>query len=78
MRTAQAEMLAESRRARSATVETSARACINCQYYEAYYHKNRGNIAAWIPTDTGYCLMKECRRGALRQPCKNFEKEVKK
>lgn len=65
-------MLAEDRKARSVTIETSARACINCQYYEPYYHRNRGNVVAWIPTDTGYCLLKECRRGALRQTCKEF------
>jgi len=78
MREPQAAMLAEDRKARSVTVETSARACINCQYYEPYYHRNRGNIATWIPTDTGYCLLKECRRGALRQTCKNFLKEVER
>lgn len=72
MQTAQAENLAESRKARSVTIETSARACINCQYYEQYYRKNRGNICGWIPTSTGYCLLKECRREALWQTCKDF------
>lgn len=78
MREATAAILAENRRTRSVTVETSARACINCQYYEPYYHRNRGNIAAWVQTDTGYCLLKECRRGALRQTCKNFLKHAVK
>ena len=72
MRGAQAENVAESRKTRSVTIETKARACINCQYYELYYRQNRRNILGWVPTDTGYCLLKECRRGALRQTCKKF------
>lgn len=72
MREPQAAMLAEDRKARRVTIETSARACINCQYYEQYFRSNRGNTYGWVPTDTGYCLLNECRRGALRQPCKEF------
>lgn len=74
MREPQAANLAEKRSGRVVSVEASARACLNCQYFDQYYHKNRGNIATWIPTDTGYCLLKECRRGAMRQPCKEFLK----
>ena len=72
MREAKAEILAESRQTSSVTVDTTTRACINCQYYEPYYRKSRSNIVSWVRTDTGYCLMKECRRGALRQTCKNY------
>lgn len=72
MREPQAAVLAEARKARSVTVEASARACINCQHYEPYYRQNRGNVYGWVLTDTGFCLLKECGRGALRQPCKDF------
>lgn len=60
------------------TVNASERACVNCIWYEQYYRRNRGNISASVPTSTGYCLLKECERGALRQPCENFETERRK
>lgn len=75
MREAKAAMLAENKKAHRVTVEASARACINCQYYEQYYRQNRGNIYGWVPISKGYCLRKECERGALRQPCREFLKE---
>lgn len=78
MREAKAAMLAESRKTRHISVDTSVRACINCQYYEQYFHQSRGNIALWIPTCEGYCLKKEQKRGALSQPCKDFLKEERK
>lgn len=56
-------------------VNESERACINCIWYEQYYRRNRGNISMWIPISTGYCLLKDCERGALRQPCEKFERE---
>ena len=74
MREALAESLAGSRKTVTVTIEASARACVNCQYYEQYYRQNRGNVAGWVPTATGYCLFYQCRRGALRQPCKEFLK----
>jgi len=77
MREPQAASLAATRKARSVSVEASARACINCQHYEPYYRQNRGNLYGWVLTDSGYCLLKECGRGALRQPCKQFLKEEK-
>ena len=55
MREAKAAMLAESRKTRHISVDSSVRACINCQYYEQYFHQSRGNIALWIPTCEGYC-----------------------
>lgn len=57
------------------SVDQGARACINCIWYEQYFHKNRGNIACWVATTTGYCLLHERQRGALRQPCKDYETE---
>ena len=58
---------------RSISVECGVRACINCIWYEQYYHQNRGNTSAWVPTSTGYCLRHDQQRGALRQPCKDYE-----
>lgn len=75
MREFKAAMLAESRKTRSVAIETSARACINCQYFDPHYRRARGNVSTWVVTDTGYCLLKECRRGALRQTCKDFLKQ---
>ena len=66
---------AQHRMARTITVNRSARACVNCIWYEQYFHKNRGNIACWVSTSTGYCLLREQQRGALRQPCKDYETE---
>lgn len=63
------------KRTKSISVNRSTRACINCQYYEQYYRENRGNVRAWVPVDTGFCIKLEARRGALRQPCKHFLKE---
>ena len=54
-------------------VDIGTRACINCIWYEQYFRQNRGNVRAWAPTDTGYCLLHDRRRGALRQPCKDYE-----
>lgn len=62
-------------RARNITVDRGVRACINCIWYELYYRENRGNVSLWTPTCTGYCLRKERERGALRQPCKSFERK---
>lgn len=60
---------------KSIHVNSSERACLNCIWYEQYYRKNCGNIKMWVPTSTEYCLLKNCRRGALKQGCKNFETE---
>ncbi|MCI9333071.1 MAG: hypothetical protein HFG05_13040 [Oscillibacter sp.] len=65
--------LQHSFRCKGIQVDGAARACINCIWYEQYFHQNRGNIKAWVPTDMGFCLLREQRRGPLRQPCKDFE-----
>lgn len=58
---------------KSITIEGSERACINCIWYDQYFHENRGNIMAKVSASFGYCL--RCRRqvSALRQPCKDYE-----
>lgn len=60
---------------RTITVDKGVKACINCIWYERYYRQNRGNVKAWIPADTGYCLLRDCKRGPLVKPCKSFEIE---
>ncbi len=57
------------------SVDSSERVCVNCIWYEQYYRKNRGNVSMMVPTSSGHCLLKRCARGALRQPCKAFERE---
>ena len=57
------------------TVEVEERACINCIWYEQYYRRNRGNVASWVPTCTGYCILKDKYRGPLHQPCREFERD---
>ena len=59
---------------RSVVVDGSERVCLNCIWYEQYYHDSRGNIRLRVPTSTGFCRKHEQRRGCMRQPCRDFEK----
>lgn len=70
--TAKVENLCAYKRTQGISVDESIRACINCGYYEQYYRKSRGNVRGWVPTSAGYCLLKDCHRGPLRQACKEF------
>lgn len=72
---ARVENLAASRIARSISVDRSRRVCLNCAYYEQYYRRNRGNVAAWVPVDKGYCLKMEIDQDPLCKPCEKFETE---
>ena len=72
------EMTAMKRDCHTITVNSSEFACINCIHYEQYYRRNKGNVVLWIPTSTGYCELKECERGPLRQPCEEYESERRK
>ena len=56
-------------------VDTGEKVCLNCIWYEPYYRRNRGNIQMWVPTCSGYCILRDKQRGPLCQPCKDFEKE---
>ena len=71
---AKVENLSLRKKSRGIAVDESVRACINCAYYEQYYRRTRGNIYGWSGTHTGYCLIHDCQRGALRQSCKFFER----
>lgn len=73
---AKVENLCMTKKTKSISVDSSERACVNCIWYEQHYRQNRGNISAWVPTSTGYCLLKDVMRGALRRPCENYESEV--
>lgn len=70
------ENLCTRRKDKTITVNESEKACINCIWYEQHYRMNRGNVTAYVPLSSGYCLLKECDRGALRQPCERFEREI--
>lgn len=70
---AKVENLCMTKKNKSINVNCKERACINCIWYEQYYRMNRGNISAWVPTSTGYCLLKDKMRGVLRQPCEKYE-----
>lgn len=54
-------------------VDPGVRACINCVWYQQYYRENAGNIRCVVPTSTGYCPLHDQQRGALRQPCRDYE-----
>ena len=56
-------------------VDAGEKVCLNCIWYEPYYRQNRGNIQMWVPTCSGYCILRDKQRGPLCQPCKDFEKE---
>lgn len=74
MYNAKIENMAMSRRNKSISVNRSERACINCVWDEQYYRETRTNVCGRVPTSTGYCILHEQQRGALRQPCRDFEK----
>lgn len=76
--TAKVENLCMKKRTHSVCVDSDERVCVNCIYYEQYFRQNRGNVYGWTPTSTGYCLLHDERRGALRQVCKDFEREERK
>lgn len=75
--TAKVENYCQRKNSRMVVVDKEERACINCIWYEQYYRRNRGNVASWVPTCTGYCILKDEYRGPLRQPCCEFEREEK-
>ena len=56
-------------------VDQGVRACVNCIWYEAHYRQSRGNVKAFAQLPTGSCLLHDCQRGALRQPCEDYETE---
>lgn len=73
--TAKVENYCNSKRTKSFYVDADAKACINCIWYEQYFRQNRGNVRMWVPTCSGYCLLRDKQRGPLCQPCKDFETE---
>ena len=55
------------------SIEGSERACINCIWYDPYFHENRGNISARVWSSHGWCIRQGKQRGALGRPCKDYE-----
>ena len=74
MYNAKVENLAMTRYSKTISVNSSERACINCIWYEQYYRETRTNVCGRVSTSTGYCILHEQPRGALRQPCRDFER----
>ncbi len=75
--TAKVENYCAHKRTRQVSIETSERACINCIWFEQHYRPNRGNVWGFVPISKGTCLLTGKTRGALRQPCGQFETEKK-
>lgn len=64
------------RATRRLTISTIERACINCKQYRQCYHENPvpGEVyKTMTPVSFGYCVLHGCQRGALRQPCRDYE-----
>lgn len=58
------------------TIGPRERACINCKQYSQCYRENPvpGEVyKTMTPLSFGYCLLHERQRGALRQPCRDYE-----
>ena len=52
--------------ARSVSINSSERVCLNCIWYEQYFRQSRSTIQSWVPVSKGFC-------GPLRQPCRDYE-----
>lgn len=73
--TAKVEIYCMRKQSRSINVDLEERCCMNCIWYEPHYRKGRGNVVNWVETSSGICLLNGEKRGALRQPCRKFERE---
>ena len=73
--TAKVENYCMNKITRSISVDREERYCINCIWYEAHYRMNRGNVLTYMPTSQGQCLLSGRYIGALRRPCKQYERE---
>lgn len=57
-------------------VDAQMRVCINCTHYRRYYLEQPVPGEAYkkmLPVGTGWCKYHGKQRGALRQPCKDYE-----
>lgn len=62
--------------AKQITIGPGERACINCTQYQQYYRESPVPGEAYrrlISVSFGFCRKHECNRGALRQPCRDYE-----
>ncbi len=73
--TAKVERLCMEKNTKNISVDENERVCINCIWYEQHYRPGRGNISMFVPISSGYCLLRDEKRGALRQPCEKYETE---
>lgn len=70
---AKVESCCANKRCKVIHVDENVRACVNCIWYEAHYRENRGNVRSFAQLPTGFCLLHDRQRGALRQPCEDYE-----
>lgn len=73
--TAKVENYCMRKRPKSISVDSGERVCINCIWYEPHYRMGRGNILTYEQTSRGRCLLSGQDIGALRRPCKQYERE---
>ena len=66
---AKVENLCAQKRYQSISIDATQRCCLNCMWYEQYYRRTRGNIAGWVGTAEGFCLLhdKKPRRSNIRR-----------
>ena len=56
----------------SINISKCKKACANCIWYRQYYLKNVGNVAMFLPSDSGQCMQNGRTRSALSRPCNKF------
>ena len=76
---ARVENLCARKRCQSISIDATQRCCLNCMWYEQYYRRTRGNVAGWVGTAEGFCLLHDKKCAALKRPCGDYEqKEIKR
>lgn len=63
---------------KTVAIPRNKRMCLNCEHFDAYYTKNRGNIALWLATNRGICRSREKEFDSTRRACPQFEMEKPK
>lgn len=66
--------------ARQIIISPGQRACINCRHYAPCWREIDVPGETWkkmTPVSFGWCTHREEQRGALRQPCRDYETKEK-
>lgn len=54
-------------------IRDSERVCANCEYYRLYYTKMRTKSASFMPSNSGFCLVRNCKQRKPGSPsCRKF------